>query len=49
MKEIDFVYCRSRGITSTYGIIPLVSGITSIIDEAKFDANRWYSILEEQK
>jgi acetyl-CoA synthetase len=28
---------------------PLVSGVTSIIDEAKFDANRWYSILEEQK
>jgi acetyl-CoA synthetase len=28
---------------------PLVSGVTSIIDEAEFDAMRWYSILEEQK
>jgi acetyl-CoA synthetase len=30
-------------------IAPLVSGVTSIIDEAEFDAMRWYSILEEQK
>jgi acetyl-CoA synthetase len=40
-----------RWVTGTsYGIIaPLVSGVTSIIDEAEFDAMRWYSILEEQK
>ena len=35
---------------TSYGIIaPLVHGVTSIIDEAEFDATRWYSILEEHK
>lgn len=35
---------------SSYGIIaPLLHGITSIIDEADFDAERWYRILEEQR
>ncbi|MBI2487933.1 MAG: acetate--CoA ligase [Deltaproteobacteria bacterium] len=35
---------------SSYGIIaPLVHGITNIVDEADFDAERWYSILEKQK
>lgn len=33
-----------------YGVIaPLVSGVTSIIDELEFDADRWYSIIESQK
>ncbi len=35
---------------SSYGIIaPLLHGITSIIDEADFDAERWYRILEEHQ
>jgi acetyl-CoA synthetase len=34
----------------SYGIIaPLVHGVTNIIDEADFDAQRWCRILEEQK
>jgi acetyl-CoA synthetase len=35
---------------TSYGIIaPLINGITSIIDEAEFDALRWYTILEKHK
>ena len=35
---------------TSYGIIaPLTNGITSIIDEADFDAERWYGILQSQK
>jgi acetyl-CoA synthetase len=30
--------------TSMESLHPLVSGVTSIIDEAEFDAMRWYSI-----
>ena len=34
---------------ASYGIIaPLTHGITSVIDEAEFDAERWYGILQEQ-
>jgi acetyl-CoA synthetase len=34
----------------SYGVIaPLVCGVTSIIDEMEFDADRWYSIIEQQK
>jgi acetyl-CoA synthetase len=34
----------------SYGIIaPLALGVTSIVDEADFDAARWYRILEEQR
>lgn len=51
--EGDRFWCTADPgwVTGTsYGIIaPLVSGVTSIIDEAEFDAARWYSILEEQK
>ena len=28
---------------------PLVHGVTSIVDEADFDAERWYRILEEER
>ena len=32
-----------------YGVItPLVHGVTSIVDEADFDAERWYRILQSQ-
>jgi acetyl-CoA synthetase len=35
---------------SSYGVIsPLVNGITSIVDEAEFDVERWYRILREQR
>ena len=34
----------------SYGVIaPLVSGVTSIVDELEFDAERWYAIIERQK
>jgi len=35
---------------TSYGIIaPLVHGVTSIVDEADFDADRWYRIIAEEK
>lgn len=49
----DVYWCTADPgwVTGTsYGIIsPLVNGITNIVDEAEFDAARWYSILEEHK
>ena len=34
----------------SYGILsPLTNGVTIVVDEADFDAERWYQILEEQK
>ncbi|MDP1536930.1 MAG: acetate--CoA ligase [Burkholderiales bacterium] len=34
----------------SYGIIsPLTNGVTSIVDEADFDAERWYSILRQEQ
>ncbi|HET9014082.1 MAG TPA: acetate--CoA ligase [Thermomicrobiaceae bacterium] len=48
----DVFWCTADPgwVTGTsYGIIaPLVHGITSIVDEADFEAERWYAILEEQ-
>ena len=49
----DIFWCTADPgwVTGTsYGIIaPLTNGITSIIDEAEFDAERWYGILQDQK
>lgn len=49
----DIYWCTADPgwVTGTsYGIIsPLVNGITNVVDEAEFDAARWYSILEEHK
>ncbi|HVO95855.1 MAG TPA: acetate--CoA ligase [Terriglobales bacterium] len=49
----DIFWCTADPgwVTGTsYGIIsPLSHGITSIIDEADFDAERWYRIIQEQK
>jgi acetyl-CoA synthetase len=49
----DIFWCTADPgwVTGTsYGIIaPLTNGITSIIDEADFDAERWYGILQDQK
>jgi len=51
--EADVFWCTADPgwVTGTsYGIIaPLTCGITSIVDEAEFDAARWYSILQEQR
>jgi len=49
----DIFWCTADPgwVTGTsYSIIaPLVHGITSVIDEADFDAERWYRILEKQR
>ena len=48
----DIFWCTADPgwVTGTsYGIVaPLVHGVTSIVDEAEFDAERWYRILQEQ-
>ena len=48
----DIFWCTADPgwVTGTsYGIIaPLTHGITSIIDEADFDAERWYKLLQDQ-
>ncbi len=49
----DIFWCTADPgwITGTsYGIIaPLTNGATLIVDQAEFDAERWYRILQEQK
>ncbi|MGA8051930.1 MAG: acetate--CoA ligase [Burkholderiales bacterium] len=49
----DVFWCTADPgwVTGTsYGIIaPLLHGVTSVVDEAEFDAVRWYSILAEQR
>jgi acetyl-CoA synthetase len=49
----DIFWCTADPgwITGTsYGIIaPLLHGVTNLIDESDFDAERWYGILEKQK
>jgi len=49
----DIFWCTADPgwVTGTsYGIIaPLTNGVTSIVDEADFDAERWYGILEQQR
>jgi acetyl-CoA synthetase len=49
----DVFWCTADPgwVTGTsYGIIaPLTSGLTSVVDEAEFDAERWYRILEDQR
>lgn len=48
----DIYWCTADPgwVTGTsYGIIaPLLHGVTSIVDEEDFDAERWYRILDEQ-
>ncbi len=48
----DIYWCTADPgwVTGTsYGIIsPLLHGVTSIVDEADFDAQRWYRILQDQ-
>ena len=49
----DVFWCTADPgwVTGTsYGIIaPLLHGVTMIVDEAEFDAERWYRILQDQK
>ena len=49
----DIFWCTADPgwVTGTsYGIVaPLLHGVTSIVDVADFDAERWYRVLEEQK
>lgn len=49
----DVFWCTADPgwVTGTsYGIIaPLTNRVTMIVDEAEFDAERWYRILQEQK
>jgi len=51
--EQDVFWCTADPgwVTGTsYGLIsPLTNGITSIVDEGDFDAQRWYGILQDQK
>jgi acetyl-CoA synthetase len=48
----DVFWCTADPgwVTGTsYGILsPLTNGVTSIVDEADFDAERWYGILRDQ-
>ncbi len=48
----DVFWCTADPgwVTGTsYGIVsPLVHGVTSIIDEGDFDADRWYDVLENE-
>ena len=53
LQEHDIFWCTADPgwVTGTsYGIIaPLTNGVTSIIDEADFEAERWYRIIQEEK
>ena len=49
----DIFWCTADPgwVTGTsYGIVaPLLHGVTSIVDEAEFDAERWYGILQNER
>jgi acetyl-CoA synthetase len=49
----DIFWCTADPgwVTGTsYGIFaPLLHGVTNLVDEADFDAERWYRILQEQR
>jgi acetyl-CoA synthetase len=49
----DVYWCTADPgwVTGTsYGIIaPLTNGVTAVIDEADFDADRWYGIVQDQR
>jgi acetyl-CoA synthetase len=53
LHEDDVFWCTADPgwVTGTsYGIVsPLANGVTSIVDEGDFDAQRWYRILEEER
>ena len=53
LREGDVFWCTADPgwVTGTsYGIIaPLTNGVTMIVDEAEFDARRWYETLAREK
>ncbi|WP_064607777.1 acetate--CoA ligase [Photobacterium sp. J15] len=53
LKPDDVYWCTADPgwVTGTsYGIIaPLCLGVTMLIDEAEFEAERWYSLLQQHK
>ncbi len=53
LHDDDMFWCTADPgwVTGTsYGIVaPLLHGVTSIVDEAEFDAERWYRILQDQR
>ncbi|MGE5700802.1 MAG: acetate--CoA ligase [Arthrospira platensis] len=53
LREGDTFWCTADPgwVTGTsYGILaPLTLGVTSIVDEADFDADRWYRILQDER
>lgn len=53
LHEDDVFWCTADPgwVTGTsYGIVsPLTNGVTSIVDEAEFDAERWYRVLQDEK
>jgi acetyl-CoA synthetase len=53
LHQGDIFWCTADPgwVTGTsYGIIsPLTNGATLIVDQAEFDAERWYRILQDQK
>jgi acetyl-CoA synthetase len=53
LHDEDVFWCTADPgwVTGTsYGIVaPLVHGVTSVVDEAEFDAERWYRILEAEQ
>ena len=53
LHEDDVFWCTADPgwVTGTsYGIVsPLTHGVTSIVDEGEFDAERWYALLQDQR
>ncbi|MGE4014478.1 MAG: acetate--CoA ligase, partial [Alphaproteobacteria bacterium] len=53
LHPADIYWCTADPgwVTGTsYGIVaPFTNGVTQIVDEAEFDAERWYRLLETQK
>jgi acetyl-CoA synthetase len=53
LRRDDVFWCTADPgwVTGTsYGVIaPLARGVTSVVDEAEFDADRWYGILEHER
>jgi acetyl-CoA synthetase len=53
MHPEDIYWCTADPgwVTGTsYGIItPWLHGLTNVVDEAEFDASRWYRILQEER
>lgn len=53
LHDDDIFWCTADPgwVTGTsYGIVaPLVHGVTMVVDEADFDAQRWYELLERER